>query len=73
MSGHSNKPKTEAGQIWLVFCECQIHAVLINCFNNGFYLPGQEPCWGFSHARTWLKCLYDPKIEERLLVGLVPD
>jgi len=67
------KPSTKGGQIWLVFYESGVEAVRINHGNTGFFAPGQEPCWGFSNIGTWFKCLYDPDLEEEMLLDLVPD
>jgi hypothetical protein len=67
------KPQTKSGQIWLVLYECRLEAIRISLDNNGFYAPGQEPLWGFSNATTWIKCLYDPDIEEKMLLDNIPD
>lgn len=69
----ASKPETKGGQIWLVFYELGVDAIRINHGNTGFFAPGQEPCWGFSNVQTWFKCLYDPELEEKVLVDLVPD
>jgi len=66
-------PVTKPGQIWLVLYECRLEAIRIGLGNDGFYAPGQEPLWGFSNAVTWVKCLYDPDIEEEVLLQNIPD
>lgn len=69
----TTKPDTKAGQVWLVFCEARVSAILVSADNSGFFIPGQEPEWNFDHIRTWFKCLYDPDTEEMCLINLAPD
>jgi hypothetical protein len=66
-----NTPQTKPNQIWLVTYECRIEAIRISPKNDGFYAPGQEVKWGLSNASDWIKCLYDPEIEEASLLELV--
>lgn len=67
------KPHTKPNQIWLALYECRIAAISISHGNEGFFAPGQEPLWGFSNVVTWIKCLYDPEIEESILLQNIPD
>jgi hypothetical protein len=43
-----------AGSLWLVVVECRYDVVAVCVSGKGFYIPGQEPCWGFSHVAEWI-------------------
>ncbi len=43
-----------AGSLWLVVVECRYNVVAVCVSGKGFYIPGQEPCWGFSHVAEWI-------------------
>jgi hypothetical protein len=44
-----------AGSLWLVVVECRYNVVAVCVSGKGFYIPGQEPCWGFSHVAEWVR------------------
>lgn len=43
-----------AGSLWLVVVECRYNVVAVCVSGKGFYIPGQEPCWHFSHVAEWI-------------------
>lgn len=43
-----------AGSLWLVVVECRYNVVAVCSSGYGFYIPGQEPCWHFSHVAEWI-------------------
>jgi hypothetical protein len=42
------------GSLWLVVVECRYNVIAVCVSGKGFYIPGQEPCWGFSHVSEWI-------------------
>lgn len=40
--------------LWLVIVECRYNVVSVCASGRGFYIPGQEPCWEFSHVSEWI-------------------
>lgn len=54
----------DADQLWFVDCECRPNVIAISANGDGFFLPGQEPCWGFSHVETWHRLVHDRKAPE---------
>jgi hypothetical protein len=42
------------GSLWLVVVECRHNVVAVCVSGKGFYIPGQEPCWHFSHVDQWI-------------------
>jgi hypothetical protein len=66
-----NKPETEEGQIWLVLYECRIAAITVANGNKGFFAAGQDGLWGFDNVVSWIKCLYDPRVEEAAILHLL--
>ena len=53
MTFEQANPKT--GSLWLVVVECRYNAIAVCASGPGFYIPGQEPCWHFSHVDDWIK------------------
>lgn len=51
--GDSFKPKPNS--FWLVVVECRYNVVAVDHAGDGFYIPGQEPCWDLSHVDKWVK------------------
>jgi hypothetical protein len=43
------------GSLWLVVVECRYNVIAVCTSGQGFYIPGQEPCWHFSHVDFWIK------------------
>lgn len=43
------------GSHWLVEVECRSNVIAVCNSGQGFYIPGQEPCWAFSHVSRWIK------------------
>lgn len=44
----------EPDSMWLVVVECQYNVIRVSADGKGFFIPGQEPCWHFSHVREWI-------------------
>lgn len=44
------KPESQ----WLVVVECLLQVVRISPDCRGFFIPGEDPCWGFSHVAEWI-------------------
>ncbi len=65
-----------AGSLWLVVVECRYNVVAVAVDGSGFYIPGQEPCWGFSHVAEWIAEI-DPanyqSATENLPIGNLPN
>lgn len=40
--------------MWLVEYECGYEVIRVSSLQDGFFSPGQEPCWGFSNIEKWL-------------------
>lgn len=45
----------KANSLWLVVVECRYNVIAVCASGRGFYIPGQEPCWNFSHVSEWIK------------------
>jgi hypothetical protein len=41
--------------MWLVIVECRYEVIHVSVNGDGFYIPGQEPCWDLSHVSEWIK------------------
>ena len=54
----------EPNSCWLVIVECRHNVVRVCASGKGFYIPGQEPCWDFSHVDKWIKQIWP---DERLI------
>jgi len=54
----------EPSSLWLVIVECRFNVVHVSPCGEGFFIPGQEPCWGFDHVDTWVRQI-TPTIAER--------
>lgn len=39
---------------WLVMVECILQVIKISPRCDGFFIPGQEPCWHFPHVQDWI-------------------
>lgn len=48
------------GSMWLVVVECRYDVIRVCVSGKGFYIPGQEPCWGFDHVTEWIKMIVPP-------------
>lgn len=46
-------PKPDS--MWLVVVECRYEVIHVCISGKGFYIPGQEPLWDFSHISEWIK------------------
>ncbi len=40
--------------LWLVVVECRHNVIAVNPTGDGFFIPGQEPCWGLDHVTEWI-------------------
>jgi hypothetical protein len=49
--------------LWLVIVESRYNVIRVCVSGKGFYIPGQEPCWGFSHVDKWIKEITPPEEE----------
>jgi hypothetical protein len=49
-SNHLPSPES----LWLVIVESRYNVIRVCVSGKGFYIPGQEPCWGFSHVDEWI-------------------
>ncbi len=47
-----------AGSLWLVVVECRYNVVKVSADGNGFFIPGQEPCWLLPHVSEWLEQIF---------------
>jgi hypothetical protein len=45
----------EPNSLWLVIVECRFNVVHVSPCGKGFFIPGQEPCWGLDHVDTWVR------------------
>jgi len=66
-------PTLKANQIWLVIYECRVEAIRISLSGKGFFAPGQEPIWMLNNVQEWIKCLYDPELEEEEILSKIDD
>lgn len=49
--------------LWLVIVESRYNVIRVCASGRGFYIPGQEPCWGFSHVDEWIQEIIPPNVE----------
>ena len=62
------------GSLWLVTVECRHNVIRVCSSGRGFYIPGQEPCWDFSHVEEWIQEIIPPNIDcEHCTEGYVQD
>ncbi len=40
--------------MWLVVVECRVTVVQVSARGDGFFIPGQEPCYDFAHVSYWI-------------------
>ena len=45
----------EPGSLWLVIVECRTNVVHVSPCGTGFFIPGQDPCWGLDHVDVWIR------------------
>lgn len=48
-------PNVRPDSLWLVVVECRYNVIRVCASGRGFYIPGQEPCWHFSHVAEWVR------------------
>lgn len=51
----TNQANPKPNSLWLVVVECRYNVVAVCVSGERFYIPGQEPCWDFSHVNDWIK------------------
>ena len=51
--------------MWLVIVECVFQVVYVSPCGEGFFIPGQEPCWGLDHVDTWVREIIPTNAERR--------
>jgi len=39
---------------WVVIVECRLQVICVSPDCRGFFIPGEDPCWGFSHVAEWI-------------------
>ena len=54
-------PKPDS--MWLVVVECRYNVIKVCVSGKGFYIPGQEPCWGFDHVQEWVREIVPPEMD----------
>lgn len=47
-------PHVNPCSYWIVTVECIRQVVQVSAEGDGFFIPGQEPCWDFSHVKEWI-------------------
>jgi hypothetical protein len=45
----------EPGSMWLVVYECRYDVIRVSPLGDGFFAPGQEPCWDFNNITEWVR------------------
>ncbi len=58
LSPRPNGFRPAAGSLWLVVVECRYNVVKVSTDGNGFFIPGQEPCWLLPHVAEWLEQIF---------------
>lgn len=58
MSDHSFRPNPNS--MWLVVYECRHNVVRVSPQGDGFFAPGQEPCWNLRDIQEWIKEIIPP-------------
>ncbi len=53
-------PEIKPNSFWLVVVESRYNVVAVCSSGKGFYIPGQEPCWDFSHVSEWIREIETP-------------
>jgi hypothetical protein len=48
------------GSLWLVAVECRYTVIEVSPVSKGFFIPGQEPCWGLDHVQEWIHPIENP-------------
>lgn len=56
-------PKPDS--MWLVVVECRYEVIHVDILGKGFYIPGQEPCWAFSHVSEWIHEIIPEKYDSQ--------
>lgn len=60
----------EPDSLWLVIVECRFNVIAVSPCGKGFFIPGQEPCWGLDHVDTWVRQI-TPTEEENAACDLL--
>jgi len=47
-------PHVNPCSYWIVTVECIRQVVQVSTEGEGFFIPGQEPLWDFSHVQEWI-------------------
>lgn len=51
--------------LWLVVVECRYNVVRVSPQGDGFFIPGQEPCWRLDHVTEWVREIVPPSEENK--------
>ena len=46
--------------MWLVVYECRYNVIRVSPLGDGFFAPGQEPCWRFDNVTEWIQEIKPP-------------
>lgn len=64
------KALRKPNSMWFVIHDSGYDVVRVSADGNGFFVPGQDPCWGFDSVAVWIKEIkpeeMDPRFKERL-------
>ena len=51
----SRPPGVKPDSMWLVVYECRYEVIRVSPLGDGFFAPGQEPCWAFDNVAEWIR------------------
>lgn len=51
----------DADQMWLVEYECRHDVIRVSPLGDGFFAPGQDPCWHFNGITRWIQQVKVPE------------
>ena len=54
----------EPDSMWLVVYECRYEVIHVSPLGDGFFAPGQEPCWDFDNVSEWVQEIKKPNENE---------
>lgn len=59
---YRKRPKfVDPDSMWLVVYECRYEVIRVSPLGDGFFAPGQEPCWGFDNISEWVREIKTPE------------
>ena len=54
-------PFVKADSMWLVMYQCLPDVIRVSRHGDGFFAPGQSPCWGFEGVQEWIQEIKIPE------------